>query len=250
MLLSFFIFLLTFSWITSFHIPQTTLFRSHLKCVMVQKKEKYTGKLRPGQLSPKRFVPEHIMRPDYATKGKPKEHKYKTPFGIPMNSPAIIEKMRKAGQHAREVLDAAIRVADVGVTTDTIDAIVHEETIKRNCYPSPLNYNGFPKSCCTSINEVICHGIPDSTVLQDGDIVNIDVTVFCDGVHGDCSETILIGKNTSQAAKDLVKTTYDAWQAAIAICRPGVPYNAIGAVIEDMVRAKGYTSMEEFIGHG
>lgn len=181
--------------------------------------------------------------------------------------------MRVAGKHAREVLDAAIRMVRVGITTEDIDKLVFAETIARNCYPSPLNYSKYPKSCCTSLNEVICHGIPDSTVLKNGDILNIDVTVFHDGVHGDCSETVFVGEPDAKA-RDLVITTYEAWRAAIDICKPGkchtlilfnhspiftqfsvlccagVPYNEIGAVIEDIIKPKGYSSAEEFCGHG
>jgi len=157
--------------------------------------------------------------------------------------------MRIAGRIAREVLDEAVRFVKPGVTTDDIDRIVHEETVKRNAYPSPLNYNGFPKSCCTSINEVICHGIPDSTIVNEGDIINVDVTIYYDGVHGDCSETVLVGK-VDPKIKDLVITTYTAWKAAIAHCKPGVKYNEIGGIIEDIVTAKGYTTVKEFCGHG
>lgn len=182
---------------------------------------KYSGKLRPGTQTPKSVVPQHIQRPDYASDGVPKQTKPPSPpWVITAQSDETIQKMRVAGRFAREVLDEAIRMVKPGITTDTIDKLVHSETIKRNAYPSPLNYGLFPKSCCTSINEVICHGIPDSTVLQDGDIINIDVTVYYDGVHGDCSETVFVG-NVNDEARDLVKTTYDAWQAAIAICKPG-----------------------------
>ena len=111
-----------------------------------------------------------------------------------------------------------------GIMTKDIDRVVHDETVKRNSYPSPLNYHGFPKSCCTSVNEVICHGIPDTTVLQEGDVVNIDVTIFHDGVHGDCSETVFVGK-VSEEVRSLTITTYEAWTAAIAHCgcRGGPP---------------------------
>jgi len=127
--------------------------------------------------------------------------------------------------------------------------VVHEATIKRNSYPSPLNYHGFPKSCCTSVNEIICHGIPDSSVLVEGDIVNIDVTVFHDGVHGDCSETVFVGA-VDDRVRDLVVTTFDCWMAAIAYCRPGRSYSDIGGIIEDIIAPKGYSTVKEFCGHG
>jgi methionyl aminopeptidase len=158
-------------------------------------KFKYTGPLQPGVLGPKLDVPATIVRPDYAADGIPKSGAKKgNPWDVTPQTPEDIAKMRVAGRIAREVLDAAVRSVRVGMTTREIDEIVHAETIKRNSYPSPLNYHGFPKSCCTSVNEIICHGIPDSTVLKEGDIVNIDVTIFHDGVHGDCSETVFIGQ--------------------------------------------------------
>lgn len=179
----------------------------------------FSGKLRPGAQSPMAEVPRHIIRPDYAADGIPKALKG-SPWDVRPQSDDTIKKMRVAGRFAREVLDEAVRMVRPGITTDDIDKLVHQETIKRNSYPSPLNYSNFPKSCCTSLNEVICHGIPDSTVLKSGDIINIDVTVYHDGVHGDCSETVFVG-DVDERARDLVKTTFDAWQAAIAICKPG-----------------------------
>lgn len=212
---------------------------------------KYTGMMRPGVQSPTRKVPVSLMLPEYALDGRVKSNAYSgNRADVKPTPPEDIELMRIAGRYAREVLDAAVRHAKVGVTTDSIDEIVHAASLERNCYPSPLNYSGFPKSCCTSVNEVICHGIPDSYVLQDGDIVNIDITVYYKGVHGDCSETILIGEKVDDKVKDLVHTTYQAWQAAIAICKPGTKYNLIGGVIEDIVRPKGYSSVKEFCGHG
>jgi methionyl aminopeptidase len=181
----------------------------------------YSGALRPGVQSPMSQVPSGIRRPDYADDGQPKASKgNRSPWEVVPQSDETIAKMRVAGRIAREVLDEAVRLVKPGITTDSIDQVVHSETVKRNSYPSPLNYSNFPKSCCTSINEVICHGIPDSTVLKNGDIINIDVTIYHDGVHGDCSETVYVGE-VSDKARDLVKTTYDAWQAAIAICKPG-----------------------------
>ena len=136
----------------------------------------YTGSVRPGVQSPRRKIPSDIGRPDYAVDGKPKARGPLLPWQIEVKSKEDIEGMRAAGRVAREVLDAAGRLVAPGVTTDAIDALVTEESIRRNAYPSPLNYHGFPKPCCTSVNEVICHGIPDSSVLKDGDVVNIDIT--------------------------------------------------------------------------
>jgi len=194
-------------------------------------------------------VPANILRPDYADDGRPKARGPLLPWQVEVKTPADIEGMRVAGRVAREVLDAAGSLVAPGVTTDAIDALVTEETIKRGAYPSPLNYHSFPKSCCTSVNEVICHGIPDSSVLRDGDIVNIDITCYVGGYHGDCSEMFLVG-DVDDAGKQLVKATYDCWQAAIDYCKAGQPFNGIGAAIEDRIKPYGYSSVKEFCGHG
>lgn len=209
----------------------------------------YTGSVRPGQQTPRRQVPANILRPDYADDGRPKARGPLLPWQVEVKTAADIEGMRVAGRVAREVLDAAGSLVAPGVTTDAIDALVTEETIKRGAYPSPLNYHSFPKSCCTSVNEVICHGIPDSSVLRDGDIVNIDITCYVGGYHGDCSEMFLVG-DVDDAGKQLVKATYDCWQAAIGYCKAGQPFNGIGAAIEERIKPYGYSSVKEFCGHG
>lgn len=209
----------------------------------------YSGPLRPGTFGPKLTVPKGIERPDYAVDGEPKATRSGLPWDIKPQTPEDISRMRVAGRIAREVLDEGIRAVVVGATTAEINEVVHAETIARDSYPSPLNYHGFPRSCCTSINEVICHGIPDSTVLKDGDIINVDVTIFHDGVHGDCSETVMVG-NVSPQVRDLVTTTYECWQAAINHCKPGVPYSELGGIIESIITKKGYTTVREFCGHG
>ena len=189
----------------------------------------YTGRVTPGTRSPTRVIPAGIVRPDYADDGEPKTKGW-LPGQIEVKSAKDIEAMRVVGRLAREVLDAATRLvasAGPGLTTDEIDAVVHAETVARGAYPSPLNYRGFPKSCCTSVDEVICHGIPDSRVLRDGEIINIDVTCYYGGYHGDCSETHLVGA-VDERGKHLVRVTHDAWQAAISCCRPGASYNGIG----------------------
>jgi len=209
----------------------------------------YTGKVRPGVQSPKRQIPSSIVKPDYADDGRPKARGPVLPWQVEVKSAKDIEGMRVAGRIAREVLDAAGRMVAPGVTTDAIDALVTEESIKRGAYPSPLNYHNFPKSCCTSVNEVICHGIPDSSVLKDGDVVNIDITCYYGGYHGDCSEMFLVGE-VDEAGKQLVKVTHDCWQAAMDYCAPGKPFSGIGAVIEDYIKPYGYQSVREFCGHG
>lgn len=210
---------------------------------------KFTGKLRPGDLSAPREVPKEISRPDYWKDGQPKSKLPRFAWEITALQPEEIEKMRVSCRIAREVLDIAGRMVKPGVFTDEIDAVVHQETINRAAYPSPLNYNKFPKSCCTSINEVVCHGIPDTTVLVDGDIINIDVTIFHDGFHGDCSETFLVG-NVDAEGKRLVKTTYECLDRAIDICKPDVPVKYIGGVIEEHAKKNRFSVVRNFCGHG
>ena len=210
---------------------------------------KYTGTMRPGIQSPPRTIPSNIIKPDYADDGRPKAGGPLLPWQIEVKTAADIKGMRIAGRVAREILDLACAAAVPGVTTDSIDALVHEECLKRGAYPSPLNYHGFPKSCCTSVNEVICHGIPDSYVLQDGDIVNVDITTYVGGYHGDCSETVCVGE-VDEAGRQLVQVTYDCWQAAIDYCKPGALYKGIGSIIEDHIQPYGYTTVQHFCGHG
>ena len=210
---------------------------------------KYAGNVKPAEQSPTRAVPKTIMRPDYAADGRPKATGPMLPWQIEVKSAKDIEGMRAAGRVAREVLDAAGAMVAPGVKTDAIDALVHEESLKRNAYPSPLNYYGFPKSCCTSVDEVICHGIPDARELRAGEIVNIDVTCYYQGYHGDCSETFMVGE-VDEAGKQLVKVTHDCWRAAIEYCKPGQPYKGIGSIIEDYIKPYGYTSVRHFCGHG
>lgn len=157
--------------------------------------------------------------------------------------------MRAAGRVAREVLDIAGAAIRPGITTDEIDNIVHAETLKRGAYPSPLNYHGFPKSCCTSVNEVICHGIPDDRKLQEGDIVNLDITCYLNGFHGDCSEMFVAGE-ADEKGKELLQATYDCWVKAMEFVEPGKNYKDIGAIIEDHVVERGFTTVKNFCGHG
>ncbi|XP_014599270.1 PREDICTED: methionine aminopeptidase 1 [Polistes canadensis] len=212
----------------------------------------YTGKLRPFKNLPRREVPEYIGRPDYA----------RHPTGIPISEQAVrgsaqikmlndeeIEGMRVACKLGREVLDEAAKACDVGVTTAEIDRVVHEACIERDCYPSPLNYYQFPASCCTSVNEVICHGIPDTRPLQDGDICNVDVTVYHKGFHGDLNETFLVG-NVKPEVKKLVEVTYECLSKAINIVRPGEKYRDIGNVIQKHAQANGFSVVRSYCGHG
>jgi methionyl aminopeptidase len=200
--------------------------------------------VKPGTVSPGRPVPPDIPRPDYADTGEP------THWSEPaVKSPEVIARMRKAGRAAAEILEIAGRVVAPGVTTDEIDAVVHEATIERGGYPSPLNYRGFPKSVCTSVNEVICHGIPDDRPLRDGDIVNIDVTIYLDGVHGDTNATFLVG-NVDETSKRLVRVTRECLERGIEAVVPGRPISDIGKAIQTHAEAHRFEVIRAFIGHG
>ncbi|KAJ3244338.1 Methionine aminopeptidase 1 [Chytriomyces hyalinus] len=211
----------------------------------------YTGKLRPVYpLSPRREVPAHIPRPDYAVMGDPiSERKLRNSTHIDVMNKDDIEKMRTVCKIGREVLEAAKAAVRVGVTTDEIDRIVHEATISRNAYPSPLNYYNFPKSCCTSVNEVICHGIPDRYALQDGDILNIDISVFFEGFHSDLNETVYVGNVDAEGVK-LVETTRLCLEKAIEFVKPGNLYRDIGEVIQKIADEAGLSVVRTYCGHG
>jgi methionyl aminopeptidase len=191
-----------------------------------------------------RSVPATIARPPYAETGIPP--RWNEPL---IKSPELIERMRRAGALAAEVLRLAGEQVAPGVTTDEIDVFVHDLTIERGAYPSPLNYNGYPKSVCTSVNEVICHGIPDARALQDGDIVNLDVTVFLEGVHGDTNATFFVG-DVDDESRRLVRVTEECMWRGIGAVAPGRPVNEIGRAIEDHARRNHYGVVRAFIGHG
>ncbi|XP_020971961.1 methionine aminopeptidase 1A isoform X2 [Arachis ipaensis] len=210
----------------------------------------WTGTLRPYPISVKRIVPANIDKPDWADDGIPKiEPNSDFQHTVEIKSPDLIAKMRETCRIAREVLDAAARIVRPGVTTDEIDKVVHDTTIAAGGYPSPLNYHFFPKSCCTSVNEVICHGIPDARKLEDGDIVNIDVTVYYKGVHGDLNETYFVG-NVDEDSQKLVKCTYECLEKAIAIVKPGVRFREIGEVINRHATMSGFSVVKSYCGHG
>jgi methionyl aminopeptidase len=201
--------------------------------------------VQPGVVSPVRPVPADIARPDYVSNnGKPK----RTTAPL-VKDPETIERMRRAGKAAAEVLRGVKPHITVGTTTDEIDRLVHEGYIALGGYPSTLFYGTYRKSCCTSVNEVICHGIPDSRPLQDGDIVNVDVTIFLDGVHGDHSETFLVG-NVDAAGRRLVKVTKECMEKGIDAVVPGRPVSDIGRAIQDHAEKHGYSVVEAFVGHG
>ncbi len=171
--------------------------------------------LTPGTVTPWRQVPAQIPRPEYVGKERPRQW-----TGSHVQTPETIEKMRVAGRLAAQATQLAGEHCKPGVTTDEIDRVVHEFLIDHGAYPSTLGYKGFPKSCCTSLNEVICHGIPDSTVLEDGDIINVDVTAYIGGVHGDTDATFCVG-DVSEEARLLVERTHEAMMRGIRAVAPG-----------------------------
>ncbi len=201
--------------------------------------------VRPGALSPKRTVPAHIPRPDYALTGRPAGPRERT---VVKNADQIA-RMRRACAAARVALEAAKRAVRPGITTDEIDAITHQSYIDQGGYPSTLNYHGYPKSLCTSVNEVICHGIPDSRQLRDGDIVNLDVTIFLDGMHGDLSETVLVG-NVDAESRRLVQVTHECLMRGIGAVRPNGQIRDIGKAIQEHAEANHFSVVQAFVGHG
>ncbi|NOK00298.1 MULTISPECIES: type I methionyl aminopeptidase [Myxococcus] len=201
--------------------------------------------IRPGVISPRREVPLHIPRPDYALTGRPS----RKDAGSDIKTPDVIARMRKACKAAAEVLQEVASHVRPGITTDELDAITHEAYIKRGGYPSTLNYHRYPKSLCTSVNEVICHGIPDSRALEDGDIINLDVTIYLDGVHGDCSATYFVG-NVDEESQRLVRVTRECLEQGIAAVKPGRPISDIGRAIETHATQHGMSVVRAYCGHG
>ena len=197
-----------------------------------------------GVVSPMRPVPPTIARPPYAETGNVDD------LDEPrIKSAETIERMRVTGKLAAEILRLAGEKVQPGVTTEEIDAYVHQLYIERDSYPSPLNYNGYPKSVCTSVNEVICHGIPDSRPLVDGDIVNLDVTAYHGGVHGDTNATFFVGDVDPQSHQ-LVRVTEEAMWLGIEAVTPGRPLSDIGKAIETHAKKYRYGVIRAFVGHG
>jgi methionyl aminopeptidase len=202
------------------------------------------GLLIPGRVTPLRSVPKQISRPEYVGKPGPA----KNVFGDVWQQ-ADIEKIRAAGRVAAQAVELLGRHIAPGVTTEELDAIAHEFIVSQGAYPSTLGYRGYPKSCCTSINEVICHGIPDDTTLEDGDIVNIDITAYLDGFHGDLNKTFLVG-DVKQEVADLVTRTEESLNRALSVVAPGRQINVIGRAIESYAKRFGYGVVRDFTGHG
>ncbi|MPY11116.1 type I methionyl aminopeptidase [Arthrobacter bussei] len=202
------------------------------------------GTLTPGTVSPQRPVPPGIARPEYVGRAAP------APFtGSEVKTAEVIEKIRTAGRIGAQAIVEVGRHAKPGVTTDFLDRIGHEFILDHGAYPSTLGYRGFPKSLCSSLNEVICHGIPDSTELRDGDILNIDITAYKDGVHGDTNHTFCIG-DVDEESRLLVERTRESLARAIRAVAPGREINVIGRTIQSYAKRFGYGVVRDFTGHG
>jgi len=207
-------------------------------------RDNVTGSLMPGVVSRALSVPSNIVRPEYVGKKAPAEW-----TGGHVKSADQIEKIRAAGKLAAQAIELAGTSIQVGMSTNQLDVIVHDFLISNGAYPSTLGYRGFPKSCCTSVNEIICHGIPDDTEIQDGDIVNIDVTAYLNGFHGDSNQTFKVG-HVSEEVSLLVDRTKESLERAIASVMPGRPINVIGRTIESYAKRFGYGVVRDFTGHG
>ena len=202
------------------------------------------GNLKPGKISPRRPVPAHIDRPEYMYHSGPE-----VITASDIKTPETIEKIRKAGQIAAQALQAVGEAIRPGVTTDELDRIGHDFIISHDAYPSCLGYMGFPKSLCTSINEVICHGIPDDRPLEDGDIINVDITAYYDGVHGDTCAMFEVG-TVDEESQLLIERTREAMMRGIKAVRPGREINVIGRVIESYAHRFNYGVVRDYTGHG
>jgi len=203
-----------------------------------------SGYLTPGTLGPTRVVPHSILAPEYVGRQSPREHE-----GDDVYSAHQIDLIRAAGTIAAGAIEAAGAAIAPGMTTNELDAIAHDYVISHGAYPSTLGYRGYPKSCCTSVNEVICHGIPDDTVIVEGDIVNIDITAYKDGMHGDLNKTFIVGE-ASEEATLLVESTEEALRRGIKAVAPGRQINVIGKAIEAYAARFGYGVVRDFTGHG
>ena len=198
----------------------------------------------PHPITPLRDVPRSIPRPEYVGRPAPKRY-----TGSDVQTAETIEKMRVAGRIASEAMYEAAKAIAPGVTTDELDAVAHEYMLDHGAYPSALGYRGFPKSICTSVNEVVCHGIPDLRRLEDGDLVKIDVTAYKDGVHGDNCGTFYCG-DVDEESRLLTERTLEALNRAIKAVRPGRPISVIGRVIESYAKRFGYGVVRDYTGHG
>ncbi|XP_076680640.1 methionine aminopeptidase 1D, mitochondrial [Andrena cerasifolii] len=201
--------------------------------------------IKPWAVSEIRKVPSYIPQPSYSQSAVPREG----PRKPEIKDKNQIQCMRDSCNFARQVLNHMKPYVKPGVTTDQLDVLAHEMIINNGAYPSPLNYQGFPKSICTSINNVACHGIPDNRPLQKGDMINIDITVYLNGYHGDCSKMFEV-EDCDDEAKRLISMTELCLKSAIDICKPNENFSSIGNVIEEMARNNGYSVVPAFAGHG
>ncbi len=202
------------------------------------------GHLIAGRVSPRRPVPASVARPEYVDRPEPARYS-----GNNIYTPAEVERIRRAGSLAAQAVEAVGAVVRPGVTTEELDVVAHEYLVTHGAYPSTLGYRGFPKSSCTSVNEVVCHGIPDDTVLQSGDLVNVDITAYVDGMHGDLNKTFIVGKATDEITA-LVERTREALNRGIKAVAPGREVNVIGRAIESYAKRFGYGVVRDFTGHG
>ena len=200
--------------------------------------------VKKGKVGPMRSVPDGIARPDYARSGKPR-----APAPVRPMTADELARMRRSCRAAARVLANVGKLVAAGVTTDALDAAAHAEYLREGGYPSTLNYHGFPKSLCTSVNEIVCHGIPDDRPLEDGDLVNLDVTIFLEGMHGDCNATFAVGK-LDAASEQLVRVTRECLERGIEAVKPGRPIGDIGRAIEPWARKHGYSVVRRYGGHG
>ncbi|XP_026193529.1 methionine aminopeptidase 1 [Cyclospora cayetanensis] len=233
---------------------------------------KFTGPLRPWPISPRRTVPSCVPLPDYAATGVPLGEQAMRSNAIRVHTPEEIERLRASCLLGREALDLAHSLIRPGVTAEEIDKAVHEFICSRGAYPSPLNYQGFPKSCCISVNEVICHGIPDHRPLQEGDVVNVDITVFYQGMHGDLNETYICtgsspasstssvpsaaasppssSSSASEDSRRLLQGAYLSLMEAVKACKPGMMYRDIGRIVSSVADQHGLSVVRSYCGHG
>jgi len=191
------------------------------------------------------LIPTSIPRPQYVYEGRVAP----PPARIPRHDALMIERMRQTGRKARQVLEAVLAAVAPGITTQALDQVAREKCIELGIYPSPLGFHGYPACICTSVNEVVCHGVPNDRVLKDGDIINCDITVFADGVHGDCSETVFVGTPDPESRR-LVAATFEAMWAAIRTVGPGQRLDAIGRAVSAVAKRERLGNVREFAGHG
>ena len=203
-----------------------------------------SGTLTAGRISPQRSVPDTIDFPEYVGKPAPAKH-----IGGDKYDAATISRIRRASKIAAQALELVLNSAKPGMTTDQLDQIGHDFLLSQNAYPSTLGYRGFPKSLCSSLNEVICHGIPDDTIIEEGDLLNIDISAFVDGVHGDTNGTVVIGE-APRHVYDLVERTKEAMLRGIKAALPGREVNIIGRAIESYAKRFNYGVVRDFTGHG